>query len=120
MSIQYNYIETVLDDLGIQSVIHIRNTDKNGIYTVKRQPKCLGGRAMDYIRTDAERGHLFRCPADGCRLKGKIGFTLYCGGEHFETVEGDLCGGSGASPAPAGGGSVSTSGAPPSSECSAA
>ena len=90
MSIQYNYIETVLDDLGIQSVIHIRNTDKNGIYTVKGQPKCLGGRAMDYIRTDAERGHLFRCPADGCRLKGKIGFTLYCGGEHFETVEGDL------------------------------
>ena len=45
---------------------------------------------MEYIGTDQERGHLLRCPADGCRLKDKIGFSRYCDDEHFEKPEGVL------------------------------
>ena len=30
---------------------------------------------MEYVETDPEQGHLFRCPAEGCHLKGKIHFN---------------------------------------------
>ena len=79
----YRYLE----DRGIAPVIFMRNTDKNSIYTVRGRPKCIGGKSMDYAGTDAERGHLFRCPADGCHLKRKVLFTRYCDDEFFELPE---------------------------------
>ncbi len=57
-----------LDDRRIFSVIHIRNTDKNGIYSTKGRPYCAGQQEMEYIRTDRGKGHLFRCPEGGCEL----------------------------------------------------
>ena len=79
----YRYLE----DHGIAPVIFMRNTDKNGIYTVRGKPKCVGGKAMDFIGTDEEKGHQFRCPEGGCRLKDKIGFTRYCDDEFYELPE---------------------------------
>ena len=84
--INYRY----LDERDIIPVIHIRNTDKNGIYTVEGRPKCLGGKAMDYIGTDPEQGHLFRCSVGGCHLKNKVHFTRYCDSAHYEQPTGDL------------------------------
>ena len=46
----------------------MRNTDKNGVYTMDGRPGCLGGWAMQYAGTHAQRGHLFHCPTDRCRL----------------------------------------------------
>ena len=45
---------------------------------------------MEYVETDPEKGHLFRCPAEGCHLKGKIHFSRYCDSEHYEKPEGRL------------------------------
>ena len=62
----------------------------DGIYTADGRPTCMGGRPMDYVETDAEQGHLFRCPAEGCHLKGKVQFTGHCKDEHYENPEGRL------------------------------
>ena len=79
-----------LDDQGIYPIIHIRNTDKNGLYTVAGRPKCVGGKAMEYVGTHPTKGHLFRCSAEGCRLKDKIGFSRYCDDETYEKPESEL------------------------------
>lgn len=77
-----------LDQRCIIPVIPLRNTDKEGLYDQLGRPLCFGNQPMEYIRTDPE-GHLFRCPQEGCRLKDKVGMTLYCDIEHHETLEGD-------------------------------
>ena len=80
-----------LDKRKILSVIHMRNTDKDGLYTVRGRPICLGGKAMDYVRTDRGKGHLFRCPAEGCDMKGKSPWLgPNCVFEHYENWQGDL------------------------------
>ena len=76
-----------LDDRNITPVILIRNTNKNGIYSTKGTPKCVCGKAMDYLGTDRDQGHRFRCPPEGCRLNDKIGFTRYCDTEFYEAPE---------------------------------
>ena len=78
-----------LDKQRILSVIHMRDTDKDGIYTTRGRPKCVGGRGMEYVETDQKQGHLFRCPPDGCRLKNKVAFTRYCNSEHYENPLGN-------------------------------
>ena len=45
---------------------------------------------MQYVETDAEQGHLFKCPAEGCDLKGKVHFSRYCDSAHYEKPEGKL------------------------------
>ena len=56
-------------------VIAIRRPEKDaetglrlydGIYEADGRPTCVGRRAMDYVGTDPDHGHRFRCPADGC------------------------------------------------------
>ena len=80
-----------LDDSRIFAVIHMRDTDKNGLYTVKGQPRCISGQAMEYVRTDKGKGHLFRCPDGGCQLKGdKPWLGKNCENEHYEGWDGDL------------------------------
>lgn len=62
----------------------------DGIYDVKGRPTCIGGKSMEYLGTDPEQGHLFRCPKDGCHLKGKVLFSRYCDTECYEKPEGAL------------------------------
>ena len=77
-----------LDRRKILSVIHMRNTDKKGIYTARGRPKCMSGKAMEYVRTDRGRVHLFRCLAKGCDLKGKSPWLgENCVFEHYENWE---------------------------------
>ena len=77
-----------LDRRKILSVIHMRNTDKKGIYTASGRPKCMSGKAMEYVRTDRGQVHLFRCLAKGCDLKGKSPWLgENCVFEHCENWE---------------------------------
>ena len=52
-----------------------------GIYTERGVPTCIGMVPMEYVKTDQEKGHLYRCPRGGCRLKDRKG-VRYC---HDET-----------------------------------
>ena len=80
-----------LDNQKILSVIHMRDMDKDGLYTIRGRPKCVGGEAMQYVRTDQGKGHLFRCPAEGCDMKGKSPWLgENCVFEHYENWQGDL------------------------------
>ena len=45
---------------------------------------------MEYVDTDPEQGHRFRCPPGGCHLKEKVTFSGYCDSEHYEMPEGKL------------------------------
>ena len=54
-----------------------------GIYTSEGVPTCLGMVEMDYVRSDPERGHLYRCPRGGCHLRGRKG-VKYCADEFWE------------------------------------
>ena len=62
----------------------------DGIYEADGRPTCVGGKPMQYVETDADQGHLFKCPSEGCHLKGKVHFTRYCDSEHYEKPEGRL------------------------------
>ena len=85
--------------LGMIPVVAIRRPEKDketgkrlydGTYDEEGQPTCIGGKSMEYVETDPEQGHLFRCPADGCHLKNTIQFTRHCDSEHYEQPEGWL------------------------------
>ena len=85
--------------LSMIPVIAIRRPEKDketgrrlydGIYDEDGRPTCIGGKSMEYVETDAEKGHLFRCPADGCPLKETVQFTRHCDQEHYEKPEGRL------------------------------
>ena len=68
-----------LDDLMIDPIILMRDTYKHGdLYDGKGRPICVGGVPMEYVETDLDQGHLFRCPPEGCHLKNQIFFSLYC------------------------------------------
>ena len=61
-----------LIERGITPIIHIRKPSHgglhDGIYSTKGAPTCLGGKAMTYIRTDADTGkHLYACPTGWMR-----------------------------------------------------
>ena len=86
-------------NLGMMPVIAVRLPDADketgqrlydGIYDADGRPTCIGGKPMEHIETDPEKGHLFRCPADGCPLKGTVQFTRHCDYEHYEKPEGRL------------------------------
>ena len=80
-----------LDDLMIDPIILMRDTYKHGdLYDSKGRPICLGGVPMEYLETDPEQGHRFRCPPEGCHLKNQLAFSLYCADECYELPEGEL------------------------------
>ena len=85
--------------LGMIPVIAIRRPAKDketgkrlydGTYDEDGRPTCIGGQSMEYVETDPEKGHLFRCPHDGCLLKETVQFTRHCDHEHYEKPEGKL------------------------------
>ena len=97
----YDSLENIkhLVSLGLVPVVAIRlpQMDKetkqrlyDGIYDEKGRPTCMGGKSMEYVDTDPEKGHLFRCPFEGCHLKGKVHFSGYRDSEHYEKPEGRL------------------------------
>lgn len=84
---------------GMIPVMAIRRPEKDketgqrrydGIYDEDGRPTCIGGESMEYVETDAEKGHLFRCPANGCPLKETVQFTRHCDYEYYEKPEGRL------------------------------
>ena len=77
---------------GIAPVIHIRRLPNNalsdGIYTVDGVPTCMGGKEMEYVRTDPRTGrHMYRCPASGCERRGRIRGYTTCDDSHWEDPE---------------------------------
>ena len=58
----------------------------NGIYDNEATPTCMGMVAMEYVRTDPEKGHLYRCPPAGCKLKDRKG-VLHCQDRIWEKHE---------------------------------
>ena len=74
---------------GTEPVIHLRKNSggelRDGIYTTKGVPTCIGGSPMEYIRTDDAGRHLYRCPAKGCHKKGSLtGGSHHCADESWE------------------------------------
>ena len=62
----------------------------DGIYTADGRPTCIGSQPMEYLMSDPEKGHLFRCPDGGCPLQGKVDWSRYCDDEVWEKPEGKL------------------------------
>ena len=78
-----------LDQKGIIPVIHIRKKARGGlhqgIYDNRGRPTCLGQVPMEYVRSDPEKGHLYRCRTEGCHLKdSKRGGIRHCDTEVWE------------------------------------
>ena len=76
-----------IDQKGILPIIHIRRRAHaalfDGIYTEKGVPTCMGGVEMEYIRSDPQKGHLYRCR--GCHLaKSRRGGVVHCRTEVWE------------------------------------
>ena len=59
---------------------YVGRTLYEGIYTERGIPTCIGMVPMEYVRTETEKGHLYRCALGGCRLKGRKG-VRYCDDE---------------------------------------
>ena len=78
-----------VDDRRLLSVILMRNTDRNGLYSAHGRPYCLGKQEMEYVRTDKGKGHLFRCPDGGCHLKDESPWLGPCRQEHYENWQDD-------------------------------
>ena len=78
-----------LDERRIRSVIQMRHAanEDTSIYTRDGVPKCLGGKPMEYVRSERGKGHLFRCPDGGCHLKGRVMVTAFCDTEYYENPE---------------------------------
>ena len=74
---------------GILPIIHIRRKANaalyDGIYTEQGVPTCLGMVPMEYIESNPERGHLYRCRPEGCHLAGTMqGGLRHCDTETWE------------------------------------
>ena len=48
-----------------------------GIYYKQGVPNCLGMQPMEYVRSDPDKGHLYRCSRGGCHLKTRKS-VCYC------------------------------------------
>ena len=85
-------------DQGMVPVIAIPRPRKNSdgerlyddLYDQDGRPVCLGGEPMEYVESDPEQGHRFRCPGSGCHLKDKIQWTTHCDTDLWEKPEGKL------------------------------
>ena len=79
-----------LDKQGIIPVIPIRKKRASaplfeGIYTKSGTPTCVGMAEMVYVQSDPEKGHLYRCRAEGCHLKdSNRGGIRHCDSEVWE------------------------------------
>ncbi len=84
-----------LHQQGILPIIHIKRKAHgalvDGIYTKEGIPTCLGRVPMEYVRSDLQKGHLYRCPANGCHLVGSLkGGSRHCDTEVWEDPTRDI------------------------------
>ena len=84
---------------GIIPIIAVRRPQKdqesgkrrfNGTYDEHGRPVCVGSQSMEYLGTDQEGKHHFRCPSEGCWLKDKVDWSRYCNSGHSEKPDGRL------------------------------
>lgn len=75
---------------GAAPIIAIRHPGRKSeqplheeVYAPDGTPTCMGMEKMEYVRTDPQRGHLFRCPESGCHLRNRKG-VLYCQDQGWE------------------------------------
>ena len=97
----YDSLKNILHviSLGMMPIIAVRLPEKDpetgrrlyvGPYVEDGRPLCACGCPMEYIETDPEQGHLFRCPPDGCHLKDKAGVATHCNEQCYVKPEGRL------------------------------
>ena len=97
----YDSLDNILHiiSLGMMPVVAIRRPEKDketgkrlydGIFDEDGRPTCICGKSMEYIGTHQKKGHLFRCPGDGCPLKETVQSIRHCDSEHYEKPEGKL------------------------------
>ena len=93
----YNFEDAV--QRSITPIIAVPRPPKNketgkrrydGIYDKEGRPTCIGGQSMNYLGTDEEGYHFFRCPEEGCSLKDKVDWSKYCDTEYSEKPDGKL------------------------------
>ena len=80
---------------GIIPVIHIRRpSNKTGlyqdIYTQDGVPTCLGMVPMEYVATNQDGHHLYRCRREGCHLLAAKGGLRHCDTEYWQDPAEDL------------------------------
>ena len=77
----------VILKMGAVPIIPLRSTPgrkrREGIYDQDAVPTCVGNFRMEYVRSEPEKGHLYRCRAQGCFLKERKG-VLNCQDEIWE------------------------------------
>ena len=97
----YDSLKNILHviDLGMIPVIAVRLPEKdkasgqrlyNGNYDKDGRPLCACGKPMEYVLTDAEEGHLFRCPSHVCDAKDQASVAECCDGQRYVKPEGRL------------------------------
>ena len=72
---------------GIASIIHIRKNAKplnDGTHSLDGRPFCFGGAPMEHVITNPRKGHLYRCPPEGCHLKTPPDGSLKTGIRHCD------------------------------------
>ena len=91
----YNFSH--LEDQEIKPIIAIPRPPKDketgtrlyeGLYSEKGLPVCIGGKEMDFLETGPDGDNRFRCPEEGCHLKGRLDWSRYCDFEYSEKPEG--------------------------------
>ena len=53
-----------------------------GVYTVEGVPTCIGTKPMEYVLSDPDKGHLYRCRREKCHLLLRKG-RRYCNQEYW-------------------------------------
>ena len=74
---------------GTAAIIRIRETRRSKghreVYTLDGRPLCLGNAPMEYVETNVHKGHLYRCPPEGCHLKDSFtGGVRHCDSQSWE------------------------------------
>ena len=63
----------------------------DGIYDTEGVPHCMGGKKMEYVKSDPVKGHYYVCPPGGCHLQKKnSGAMLYCDFDTWEDPTRDI------------------------------
>ena len=73
---------------GALPIIHIKKqpggTLREGIYTTAGVPTCFGNVPMEYVRTNDQGKHLYRCRGEGCHLRDTLkGGSKHCVDEYL-------------------------------------
>ena len=73
-------------DRGIIPIIPVirlpAGATREGILDSEGVPVCIGNIPMEYVTTDPERGHLYRCAKEGCPMVARRG-VRYCDDEQW-------------------------------------